>query len=61
MRTYDFKIDPGLKQKLLLGMDDIAQTLAERELIETFEAAHRQRQPWLFRDRKSTNAVGGSS
>ncbi len=43
-----FDIDPGLKQKMLQGMDDIAMTLAERSLIEAFEAKHRQSQPWLF-------------
>ena len=43
-----FQIDPGLKEKMLQGMDDIAMTLAERELIEAFEQKHRQAQPWLF-------------
>jgi 3-isopropylmalate/(R)-2-methylmalate dehydratase small subunit len=43
-----FEIDPGLKEKMLKGMDDIDMTLAERELIEAFEEKHRQAQPWLF-------------
>lgn len=47
-RTYRFEIDAGLKEKMLSGMDDIAMTLAERDLIETFESKHRQAQPWLF-------------
>ncbi|MEM6999604.1 MAG: 3-isopropylmalate dehydratase small subunit [Pseudomonadota bacterium] len=47
-REYSFEIDAALKQKLLGGMDDIAMTLAQRDLIETFEAQHRQAQPWLF-------------
>ncbi len=46
--TYNFDIDGALKQKMLLGMDDISMTLAERAMIETFEARHRQAQPWLF-------------
>ena len=46
--SYAFDIDPGLKAKLLSGMDDIAMSLAERELIERFEARHREAQPWLF-------------
>ena len=46
--TYAFEIDPGLKEKMLKGMDDIDLTLAEQELIETFEAGHREAQPWLF-------------
>ena len=45
-----FEIDLALKEKMLTGMDDIDLTLAEAELIRNFEAGHRQRQPWLFRD-----------
>lgn len=48
-RTYNFEIDSALKQKMLNGMDDIAMTLAEVELIKTFEAKHKALQPWLFR------------
>ena len=48
-RVYDFEIDSALKQKMLNGMDDIAMTLEEVELIETFEAKHKTSQPWLFR------------
>lgn len=48
-RTYNFEIDSALKQKMLNGMDDIAMTLAEVELIKTFEAKHKASQPWLFR------------
>ncbi len=46
--VYPFEIDSGLKTKMLTGMDDIAMTLAERNLIETFERGHRAAQPWLF-------------
>ena len=46
---FHFDIAPGLKQKMLNGMDDITATLAERSLIEAFETIHRERQPWLFR------------
>jgi len=49
-QSYDFDIDPALKKKMLNGMDDIDLTLAEADLIRDFEAGHRQRQPWLFRD-----------
>ena len=48
-RTYNFEIDSALKQKMLNGMDDISMTLAEVELIKTFEAKHKASQPWLFR------------
>ena len=49
-RVHGFEIDSALKEKMLTGMDDIDLTLAEAELIRSFEASHRQRQPWLFRD-----------
>lgn len=49
-QAYDFAIDPALKQKMLKGMDDIDMTLAEVELIKTFEEKHKAMQPWLFRD-----------
>ena len=48
--VHAFEIDLALKEKMLTGMDDIDLTLAEAELIRNFEAGHRQRQPWLFRD-----------
>lgn len=48
-QAYDFAIDPALKQKMLKGMDDIDMTLAEVELIKTFEEKHKAMQPWLFR------------
>jgi len=48
-RTYDFAIDAALKQKMLNGMDDIDMTFEEVELIKTFEAKHKAKQPWLFR------------
>ena len=48
-RSYDFVIEPALKQKMLNGMDDIDMTLDEVELIKTFEAKHKATQPWLFR------------
>ena len=45
---FQFEIDPGLKEKMLGGMDDIALTLAEQGLIQAFEAQHKENQPWLF-------------
>ena len=50
IQVHGFDIDPALKEKMLHGMDDIDLTLAEASLIRRFEAGHRQRQPWLFRD-----------
>ena len=48
LATYQFEIDPGLKEKMLTGMDDIAMSLAEAASIQSFEARHRAAQPWLF-------------
>ena len=45
---FSFSIAPGLKEKMLHGLDDIDLTLAERDRIEQFEARHRTAQPWLF-------------
>ena len=49
-QVHSFTIDSALKEKMLKGIDDIDLTLAEANLIRDFEAQHRQRQPWLFRD-----------
>ena len=49
-QVHGFTIDSAVKEKMLKGMDDIDLTLAEANLIRDFEAQHRQRQPWLFRD-----------
>jgi len=48
-RAFGFEIDANRKRSLLGGFDEIGLSLAHREEIETFEAAHRQRMPWLFR------------
>jgi 3-isopropylmalate/(R)-2-methylmalate dehydratase small subunit len=38
--TFAFEIDPAVKEKLLLGMDDIAESLDQISAIEAFEAQH---------------------
>lgn len=50
--VFHFDIDPGLKDKMLGGMDDIAMSLAVRDQIEAFEARHQVAQPWLFQKRE---------
>ena len=35
--TFHFQIDPAVKEKLLLGMDDIAESLNQLPAIEKFE------------------------
>ncbi len=49
-RAFGFDIDPNRKRMLVEGLDDIGLTLAEADAIRRFEADHRQRMPWLFRD-----------
>ena len=39
-KTFRFEIDPAVKKKLLLGMDDISETLQHEAAISAFEAAH---------------------
>jgi 3-isopropylmalate/(R)-2-methylmalate dehydratase small subunit len=43
-----FDMDPFRKHCLLNGLDDIGLTLQKAASIDTFETAHRSRQPWLF-------------
>lgn len=49
-RVASFEIDSTRKQRLLTGMDNIALSLQHVALIKEFEAAHRQKMPWLFSD-----------
>ena len=49
--TVKFEIDPFRKQCLLEGMDDIGQTLQAAPAIDTYEAAHKNAQPWLSMNR----------
>jgi 3-isopropylmalate/(R)-2-methylmalate dehydratase small subunit len=46
--SFAFEIDPFRKDCMLNGFDDIGLTLAHAEEIKTFEAKHREQQPWLF-------------
>ena len=43
-----FEIDPGRKEPLLLGLDDIGMTFKHSDDIRDFEARHRQVMPWVF-------------
>jgi 3-isopropylmalate/(R)-2-methylmalate dehydratase small subunit len=42
-----FDIDPFRKHSLLLGLDDIGQTLQHGTAIDSFEAAQHQGHPWM--------------
>ena len=45
-----FDIEPEAKRLLTEGLDDIGLTLRHADAIRQFEAEHRQRQPWVFRE-----------
>lgn len=45
-----FDIEPERKRLLLEGLDDIGLTIRHADAIRAFEAAHRTRQPWVFRE-----------
>ncbi len=46
--TYGFDVEPARRQCLLEGLDDIAITLQDKELISNYENKRRRLKPWLF-------------
>ena len=48
-----FAIEPERKRLLLEGLDDIGLTLRHAAAIRAFEAEHRRRMPWNFREAAS--------
>jgi 3-isopropylmalate dehydratase small subunit len=38
--SFSFEVNPAIKEKLLLGMDDIAESLTQIEQIKIFEKTH---------------------
>ena len=47
--TFKFDIDPGRKQKLLEGLDDIGLTLKRDDAIASFEQRQALSAPWRIR------------
>lgn len=45
--TYPFDIEPGHKEKLLKGLDDVALVMQHIEAIEAFERRYHSEAPWL--------------
>ena len=45
---HAFTIDPAEREMLLTGMDAIDRTWQQRAAIEAFEAADRERRPWIW-------------
>ena len=48
--SYSFDIDPGYKNRLLQGLDEIGITLKDRDAIRAYEDKARELSPWLFGD-----------
>ena len=46
-QVFSFALDPGRKQKLVEGLDDIGLTLKRADAIDAFEARRRMAAPWL--------------
>ncbi|MGB1879633.1 MAG: 3-isopropylmalate dehydratase small subunit, partial [Gammaproteobacteria bacterium] len=46
---FEFEFNPGLRHRLLNGLDDIGVSLQYADDIKAFEARSRERSPWLFR------------
>src|SRR5215211_6367963 len=42
-----FNVDPGSRDKLLQGLDEIGETMRKAERIDGYEAGVRQQFPWL--------------
>jgi 3-isopropylmalate/(R)-2-methylmalate dehydratase small subunit len=45
--TYSFEIDQGRKRSMLLGLDEIGETLTQSAQIDEFEHKRRLTVPWL--------------
>lgn len=45
--VHRFEIDPGAREKLLKGLDEVAQVLEHLPEIEAFEKRHHGEMPWL--------------
>ncbi len=46
-QVFTFEIDPQRKQKMLLGLDAIGETLGKAEAIDHYEMKRALAQPWL--------------
>lgn len=46
-KVFKFDLDPGRKQKLLEGLDDIGLSLKRGEAIDAFESRRKLAQPWM--------------
>lgn len=47
---FEFDFNPGLRHRLLNGLDDIGVTLQSADAIREYEARRATEAPWLFQD-----------
>ena len=45
---FSFEIDPFVKHRLLIGLDDIGWTLQYQSELESFESNYQKQAPWMF-------------
>lgn len=48
--VIDFDIDPSRKRNLLLGLDEIGETLQYADKIRAYEEKRMRAKPWLFKE-----------
>ena len=46
--SFEFDFNPGLRERLINGLDDIGVTLESADAIRAYEAERREQAPWLF-------------
>ena len=46
-KEYHFEIEPSMKRALLLGLDDIADSLTHKVEIERYQEKRKTLTPWL--------------
>ena len=47
-RTIPFKVDARRQHAMLNGLDDIAQTFANKDKIEAWQTADKSARPWVW-------------
>ena len=45
---FEFDFNPGLRERLINGLDDIGVTLESADAIRAYEAKRKEQAPWLF-------------
>ncbi|ORE87545.1 3-isopropylmalate dehydratase small subunit [Aurantimonas sp. 22II-16-19i] len=56
LKTTGFDVDPGVKRRLLLGLDELSETLEDEPQIAAFEARYLEGAPWVVPNVASAEA-----